>query len=285
MTLRKLGAIAERLEKDIVRKRGHINKVIIELFCEYDFDTDFIFSPIGKAFMGYYSCNPYKIVKNGFKRFEKKMRTIKYIRIKTINRLWEYAESSVLHNLPERYIECLEEDLRSLYDICYSTKDHKGEIENDMVCILNELRGEDPNIPPPTPELISEKNMAKLLGETGSLDDFAHSRQLLRYGGLNLRERESGTFHGNTKVTKKGRRRLRKILGNIVLPIVPKHKLYGDFYHDKKDNAKMPGNKAMMVTMRNFLRKFFGWYKSGGGKFNRERWFNCESQCELKKTG
>ena len=74
---------------------------------------------------------------------------------------------------------------------------------------------------------------------------------------------------------------MRKILGNIVLPIVPKHKLYGDFYHGKKDNAKMPGNKAMTVTMRNFLRKFFGWYKAGGGDFDKDRWFNCESQYKL----
>ena len=151
----------------------------------------------------------------------------------------------------------------------------------EKVDILNELRVEDPNIPPPTPELISETNMAKLLGETGPLSDFKHFRQLLRYGGLNLRERESGSYHGKTKIAKKGRRRLRKVLGNIVLPIVPKHKLYGKFYHDKKDNTLMPGNKAMVVTIRNFLRKFFGWYQAGGGEFNRERWFKCESQFKL----
>jgi transposase len=281
MTLRKLGAIAERSEKDIVRRKGHIHKVILELFCEYDFDKDFLFNPIGKAFMKYYACNPYKIIKTGFKRFEKKMRTIKYIRRKTILRLWEYAENSVLHELPEKYINCLEEDLLYLYDRCSSAIDRKEIVEHEMVDILNELREEDPNIPPPTPILISEKNMAKLLSETGPLSDFNHSRQLVRYGGLNLRERESGTYHGKAKVSKKGRRRLRKILGNIVLPIVPKHKLYGDFYHDKKDNAKMPGNKAMMVTMRNFLRKFFGWYKAGGGEFDKDRWFNCESQYRL----
>lgn len=281
ITLRKLGAISEQIEIDIVRRKGHIHKSILELFCEYDFNKDFLFSEIGKCFMKLYVCNPYKIVKSGFKRFEKKMRTIKYIRTKTIESLWEYAEHSVLHQLPEDYIKCIEADLSSIYKICIEAIERKKKIEDQMVDILNELRKEDPSIPPPTPELISEKNMAKLLGETGSLSDFKHWRQLLRYGGLNLREKESGSYHGKTKIAKKGRRRLRKVLGNIILPIVPRHKIYGDFYHGKKDNALMPGNKAMTVTIRNFLRKFFGWYQAGGGEFNRNRWFTCESQFKL----
>ena len=282
LALRRLGAIAERLEIDIVRWKGYLHKNILEFFCEYDMDKDFIFSDIGRQFMKYYSCNPYRMVKGGYKRFEKKMRTIKYIKSKTIQRLWEYAESSVMHELPEEYIECFEEDIRDIYEMLERLIERQNKVEAQMIAILNELREEDPNIPPPTPEVISEKNMAKLLGETGPLSDFTHWRQVLRYAGLNLRERASGTYTGQTKISKKGRRRLRKVLGNIVLPLVPRHKLYGEFYHGKKDNEKMVGNKAMTVTMRNFLRKFFGWYKAGGGDFNKERWFTCKSQYQHK---
>ena len=282
MTLRKLGSIAEDEEVNIVRIKGHIFKEVFNLFCEYDFKKDFLYTKSGRALVENYGCNPYKIVKTGFTRFEKKMRAnAKGINSKTILRLWNSAECSVLHELPKIYVNCLEERIRALYSDCTRYIDRKKEIEQQMIDILNILRKEDPSIPPPTPTVISEKNMAKLLGETGPLNDFEHWRQLLRYGGLNLRERESGTYHGKTKVSKKGRRRLRKILGNIILPLVPKHKIYGEFYHDKKDNAKMCGNKAMTVVARNFLRKFFGWYKAGGGEFNRDRWFNCESQYRL----
>ncbi len=52
--------------------------------------------------------------------------------------------------------------------------------------------------------------------------------------------------------------------------MVPKHKLLGEYYHRKKGTEKMAGNKAMTVTARMFLRKFFGWYKSGEA-FNLER--------------
>jgi len=79
-------------------------------------DKDFLLSDVGEAFMKFYSGNPYRIVKGGYRRFEKKMRTIKYIRTKTIDRLWQYAETSVLHELPEEYIECFEEDIKAVYD-------------------------------------------------------------------------------------------------------------------------------------------------------------------------
>jgi len=43
----------------------------------------------------------------------------------------------------------------------------KNDIVERMLCVLKRLREEDPNIPPPTAGVISEKNIARLLGETG----------------------------------------------------------------------------------------------------------------------
>lgn len=147
-----------------------------------------------------------------------------------------------------------------------------------MIEILNKLRKDDPHIPPPTPGVISEKNMAKLLAETGPLSDFNSWRQVLRYAGLNLCERQSGNYQGKTKISKKGRSRLRKILYNIVWPLVPRHNLYGAYYHRKKDTNRMCGTKAMTVVMRNFLRKFFGWYRAGGGQFSEICFFGHNTQ-------
>jgi len=72
----------------------------------------------------------------------------------------------------------------------------KEEMVQKMVEVLNRLRGKDPKIPPPTPGVINDKNMARLLGETGPLGDFANGRMLMRYGGLNLRMRQSGKYQG-----------------------------------------------------------------------------------------
>jgi len=99
----------------------------------------------------------------------------------------------------------------------------------------------------------------------------------LRMGGLNLCERQSGKYRGKTKTSKKGRPRLRKILGQVVLPLVKEKGLYGSYYHQKKYRDKMPGAKAMVVVERRFLKMLFGWYRSGQA-FDSERVFACESQ-------
>ncbi len=281
LTLRKLGSIAEDEEVNIVRVKGQLHRELFNLFCDYDFKKDFLYTKSGQALVQLYHCSPYRIIKFGFKRFEKKMKThVKGIRKTTIQRLWSSAQASILHQLPDCYIEICEQRIFQLYSDYERYQQRKDKIEEEMIKILQILRENDPKLPQPTPHLISEKNLAKLLAETGPLGDFSSIRQLFRYGGLNLRERESGQYKGKTKVAKKGRSRLRKVLGNIVLPLVPGHKLYGGFYHHKKDVDKMPGNKAMMVTMRNFLRKYWGWYKAGGSQFDATRWFTCESQRE-----
>jgi len=83
---------------------------------------------------------------------------------------------------------------------CQARKQSYGE---QMVEILNKIRETDHLIPQPTPKIISEKNLARLLGETGPIADFGGWRKLMRYAGLNIRERSSGTYTGLNKITKK----------------------------------------------------------------------------------
>jgi len=79
---------------------------------------------------------------------------------------------------------------------CLEQVQRKEKIVEDMAEILDRLREKDPNIPPPTPGVISAKNMARLLGETGPLGDFISWRKLMRYLGLNIRMRQSGRYQG-----------------------------------------------------------------------------------------
>ncbi|MEF9438598.1 MAG: IS110 family transposase [Candidatus Mariimomonas ferrooxydans] len=146
-----------------------------------------------------------------------------------------------------------------------------------MIRLLKRLREKDPNIPPATRGVINDKNLARLLGETGPIRDFANWRLLMRYAGLNIQMRQSGQYSGQNKISKKGRVLLRKILMNIALPLVKRDRIYGQYYHRKKEVDKMVGNKAMTCVARHFLRKFYGWCKSGEA-FNLDRFFTCETQ-------
>jgi transposase len=207
------------------------------------------------------------------------------IRQDTLKRLWNDAVSSTRNEIPSGYVEVLEMYLYELLGDYFQQVDRKEKITKQMLKILACLRETDPLIPPPTPHVISDKNLARLLGETGPLSDFENWRKLMRYAGLNLKTRQSGTFQGQNKISKKGRRLLRKVLQAISLPLVRKGCLYGEVYHRKKDTTKMPGNKAMTLVARQMLKKIYGWYHSGE-EFDEQRFFTCKSryQKEIAKA-
>lgn len=278
LVLRKLNKIYDDADGAIISLKGRVNKLLVELFCDYSFKKDFLYSRSGIALFEKFHCNPYRIVKAGCKRFCKAMKkSSPRIREKSLQRLWDDAQSSVLNELPDEYIETLQMHLQQLIQDYREQVAWKEATTEKMIKLLKRLREKDPNIPPATRGVINDKNLARLLGETGPIRDFANWRLLMRYAGLNIRMRQSGQYSGQNKITKKGRVLLRKILMNIALPLVKRDRIYGQYYHRKKEVDKMAGNKAMTCVARHFLRKFYGWYKSGEA-FNLDRFFTCETQ-------
>ena len=281
-TLRRLGKMYDETSVDLTRVRCRIEKLRVEVFCDYSFKKDFMYRGNGRAIADLYGCNAYRIAKAGKTRFFARMKkAAPRIRIASLNRLWRDVRSSTLNELQQGYIDVSEQQFSMFWADFKRLEERKEGLVKQMVELLDKIREEDPKIPPPTKNVISAKNLARLLAETGPLDDFQNWRRLMRYAGLNLRERQSGKFIGQRKISKRGRRLLRKILQEIVLPLVRKDKMYGEYYHRKKDQQKMPGRKAMVVVMRQFLRKFFGWYRSNAD-FDIERWFTCHGEMMKK---
>ena len=280
LMLRKLHKMYDDCDVYITSIRCKISRLLVELFCDYSFKPDFIYSRSGQSLMLNYDANPYRIVADSFAVFAKKMK--KYaprVQKRTLERLYEDAEQSVLNELPRGYLGILEDNLCNLMTDYQRILRRKEKIVGDMKAILQRIRKNDPLIPPPTPAVISEKNLARLLAETGPLADFVSSKQLMRYAGLNLRTRQSGKYQGQNKISKKGRSLLRKVMNAIALPLVRRSQLYGEYYHLKKEQTKMPGSKAMTIVARKLLAKIFGWYRSGK-QFNATRFFTCQSRYE-----
>jgi len=272
LLLRQLNTMYIDEEKAYTGTRCKIHRVLTELFCDYSFQKDFLYTNTGRIFMNKYRANPYRIVQYGYSTFYRRMkRSAPRIRQSTLMRLWQDAQSSVRHQMPTDYMQILESRLIYLWEELLLRETRMTEIEDAMISITNELRLKDPDIPAPVKGVIKAFRIAQLLAETGPLDDFKTIEQLMRYAGLNIRERQSGYYRGNNQISKKGRSNLRRVLGYIVLPLVKKKSLYGSVYHAKKDYG-MVGNKAMVAMMRKFLRMFYGWYKSGL-PFNENRVF------------
>ncbi len=197
MVLRKLGKMYDEVDQANTRLRCRIERLLVELFCDYSFKKDFLYTPSGMALVEVYGCNPYRIIKAEFTRFATRMRkAAPRIRHQTLQRLMDDAESSIHTGQPEEYVATLESHLRQLINDWQWQRKRKEEIVQRMIETLHRLREKDPRIPPATFGVISDKNMARLLGETGPLGDFPHWRTLMRYAGLNIRMRQSGKYQG-----------------------------------------------------------------------------------------
>jgi transposase len=280
--MRTCGTLYDQAERAVVSVRGGLHRALLQLFCDYSFDKDFLYTISGRALVDRYGANPYRIVRAGKARFEGAMRRrAPHIRQTTLDRLWDNAQTSARHEHAAQHADLLELQVRQLWEEFLLHEQRKIDLEKRLTSLLQRLRHLDPQVPAPTPGVISAKNLARLVGETGPLGDFTSWRMLLRYAGINIRMRQSGIYKGQNRITKKGRPLLRKILSQIVLPLVRRKCLYGVFYHRKR--LTMPGQKAMVVVMRSFLRKLHGWYRSARA-FDAERFFTDHAEYRTRRA-
>jgi transposase len=276
--LREWNGLYEQADSGAVRAKCLLASQIKALFPDYGFKKDFLYGKSGRTLVEHYGANPYRIVRSGQIRFARVMRKLApRIRQKTLDTLYAQAESSARNQISLRLAEIMEHRLRQSWEEYLLYEARKEEARGQMEALYREARQLDPKLPQAEKGVISTFHLARIIAETGPVSDFSSLRKFMRYSGLNLRERQSGTYRGKTRISKKGRSSLRKVLSQIVLPLVKKAGLFGPYYHRKKDRDGMPGTKAMTAVMRKFLKLFWGWYQSGGA-FDRGRVFACASQ-------
>jgi transposase len=275
--LRQWHALYEQADIEAVRAKCLLATQLKVLFPDYDFQKDFLYTRSGAALVDHYGANPQRIIKAGQKRFARKMKqAVPRIRQSTLDRLYAQAQSSARNQSSSRLVEIQQWRFLQLWEDLQRHQSRKQEARQQMESLYDELCQFDPSLPHEQKDVISSFYLARIVAETGPVNDFDTLRKFMRYAGLNLREKQSGTYRGKDRLSKKGRCLLRKVLSQAVLPLVKKEGLYGPYYHGKKAQG-MSGTKALTAVMRKFLKLFYGWYKSGG-HFDRNRIFNCESQ-------
>ncbi len=274
--LRRWNKIYNLADKNVVRSRGAVRTLIKELFPDFDKKKEFIFGNSGNALMSKYRYNPYRIVRTGKKRFAKSMKQlVPRIKNTTIDIVFEQAQTSVINLVDPKYIELIELELiQRWYDLELNLG-RKEQSKKAMEDLYAKAREQDLKLPKACKGFVTEFHLARIIAETGPISDFNTWRKLMRFSGFNLCERQSGNYRGKTKISKKGRRLIRKVLNLIVLPLIKKNALYGPYYHKKKET--MPGTKAMAAVSRHFLKMLYGVYHTGS-EFNADRVFACESQ-------
>ncbi|WP_048883175.1 transposase, partial [Bacillus sp. 445_BSPC] len=73
---------------------------------------------------------------------------------------------------------------------------------------------------------IGRDTVAGFFAEVGDLRDYQHPRQIVKLAGLSLKENTSGKHKGQTKITKRGRKKLRALLFRAAMILVAKNKAF-----------------------------------------------------------
>lgn len=274
--LRGWSSIYQIAEDGLIEAKGRVHCALKYLFPDFDFGTDFLYGPSGQAIMDCYGFDPHRIATESQSRIHSRLRRRCGILRSSVRRLVTQARSSVT-STPDGALKDLSLEHLRLAWLDYTTHHERRQAARAKLEQLYETaRRDDPRLPAAIHRVITTSGLARLFAQLGPLDDFRSWRQILRLAGLNLRERQSGRYVGQTKITHKGRPQLRRVVMQVILPLVRRNELFGGYYTQKRSVQKMPGPKAMTAVARKFLKMMWGWYHSEVA-FDPARVFHAQS--------
>lgn len=279
--LRELHRLVLRYEARIKTAKCELHADLRSLFPDLRLDKSVLYGPTGGALISAFEANPYSIFAAGKEKFSTEMKQrSRYTKTATIDKIWNAAVQLAQNNDDETAAMIAEIQagaVRQLYAEITGFKEQQVKVERQMQELYKQLQSIDSHLPSPCKGVVTLRLLSRLVAEIGPPDDFTTIKQLMRYAGLNLCERQSGKWRGRTTISRRGRSELRYVLNLMAIAVVSRERLFSEYYHSKKDNDKMPGQKALTCVMRKLLEMFFGWYKSGR-RFDTDRVFVMASQ-------
>ena len=107
--------------------------------------------------------------------------------------------------------------------------------------------------------------VAGFLSEVGDIRRFDSPKQIQKLAGLELKENSSGKHHGRSSISKRGRKRLRKILFQVILPMMRINAEFGEIYQYFTTRQKNPltGKQAIIAAGCKLIRVFYAILRKG----------------------
>ena len=97
------------------------------------------------------------------------------------------------------------------------------------------------------------------VAELGDIRRFKSAKQVQKYAGLALKENSSGKHKGLTRISKRGRKKLRTILFRTAIPLIGLNEKFSSIYNyyvERKDNP-LKKKQALTVICCKMIRIFF----------------------------
>lgn len=107
--------------------------------------------------------------------------------------------------------------------------------------------------------------VAGFLAEVGDVRRFDSPKQIQKLAGLEVKENSSGKHRGRSSISKRGRKRLRKILFQVMLPMIQNNAEFGKIYQYFTTRQKNPlkGKQAIIAAGCKLIRVFYAILKHG----------------------
>ena len=137
----------------------------------------------------------------------------------------------------------------------------------DIEAEMEHLRGQDPLLAQQLKYLTSIPYVGKttaytIIAETAGFTLFENRNQLIKYAGLDIVERQSGSsIKGKSKVSKRGNSQLRAALYMPAVGVINKPSAFQDTYQRCLQRHKCK-SKALMAVQRQLLLVAFGLHQS-----------------------
>ncbi|PAD65953.1 IS110 family transposase [Bacillus sp. 7586-K] len=106
---------------------------------------------------------------------------------------------------------------------------------------------------------IGRETVAGFYAEVGDLNEYSHPRQITKLAGLSLKENTSGKHKGRTKITKRGRKKLRALLFRASMILVAKNKAFKalhQYYTTRPDNP-LKKMQSLIALCNKLIRILF----------------------------
>jgi transposase len=248
ITYRELVRLQHQLTKEVTRYKNEIHALLVVLFPEFSQVFADPSKPTALAVLKVYpsaqamgSAKPEDVY-----RLLHELCPRRYGH-KTAATLVQLAQASVSSG---QAVAARSISLRILCDQLEQTQNHVSFLEEE----IDHLLDQDPKIKGvlSIPEL-GPMTVAVLRAELGDLDRFERLDQVVAYAGMDLQVRQSGKWKGQTKLSKRGSGRLRRMLylaalRSIRLPTSP----FGIYYSRLVDRGMKKG-MAVIAVMRKLL--------------------------------
>lgn len=188
---------------------------------------------------------PAKILEKGIDGIEARWREdkIRAVGKKRANSLVEAAKNSV--GVRDSYLAAGNELLTLLEDYTMRMRQY----ERTMV-LVKQLAVQIPAFK----EMLKIKGVglvtaAGFIAEVGDITRFEHPKQIQKLAGLSLKENSSGKHKGKTTISKRGRRRLRSLLFQGIMPLVANNKEFQELHHYYTTREQNPLKKKQSLIL------------------------------------